>query len=44
MADLGQKFVNAFEDVPVSLSGMDEAIISVRADRIEGVKDHRALG
>lgn len=28
----------------LSLSGLDEAIISVRADAIEGAKDHRALG
>lgn len=32
------------QGVLVSLSGLDEAVISVRADRIEGVKDHRALG
>lgn len=28
----------------VSLSGLEEAVVSVRADRIEGVKGHRALG
>ena len=30
--------------VLISLSGLEEAIISVRADSIEGVKGHRALG
>jgi len=28
----------------LSLSGLDEAIIGVRADAIEGAGDHRALG
>lgn len=32
------------QGVLVSLSGLDEAVIAVRAEQAEGVQDHRALG
>lgn len=44
MAEFWQKSVNAGKGIRLSLSALEEAIIPVRADRIEGGKDHRALG
>ncbi len=44
MAEFWQKSVNAGKGIALSLKAPDEAIISARADRIEGDKDHRALG
>ncbi len=44
MAEFWQKSVNAEKGIPLSPDAHEKAIISLRADRIEGVKDHRALG